>query len=98
MGYERIDHDIAHQPDFVLGNSFPAKILIGILGWSQEQISQRIGHDSVDLLRHGPIEAAQARFHMGCSHAHLCRHQCAGHGGVDIANYDDPIGWRTTDH
>ena len=64
MGHERIDHDIAHQPDLVLRNSFPAKVLIGILGWSQEQISQRIGHDSVDLLRHGPIEAAQARFHM----------------------------------
>ena len=86
-----IDHDVADELDLLPGDAFPEQVFVGVLRGGQEQVGQGVGHQAVDLLRHGPVEAAQAGLDVGDPDAHLGADQGAGHRRVDVPDDDDPI-------
>src|SRR6266849_7488818 len=68
---QRVDHHIADKMDSPGSNSFPSQVLIGCWLGREKKIGDRIGEHPVDLLRHGPIEAAQPRLDVSEAEAHL---------------------------
>src|ERR1700720_3714798 len=56
--HERINHNVADAEDSFGRNSFFLKINVSVLGRRKEHISQLIGDQPVDFLRHGAIEGA----------------------------------------
>ena len=95
---QRIDHHVADEVDPVAGNPFPREILVGRGFRGEEEIGHRIGEEPVDLLRHGPIEAAEPRLHVSEPDPQLCRGESSGQRGVDVPHHKDEIGPRGSEH
>ena len=57
--HERIDHDVTDQIDFILGDAFIQKIVVGVWRWGPQDVRDRIGNEAVYFLRHATIPTAQ---------------------------------------
>ena len=57
----------------------------GNVGGGKQQLGYMVGEDPVDLLRHAPIEGAQAGFDMRDRNVQLRRRQSPCQSGVGIA-------------
>jgi hypothetical protein len=90
--HQRVDHHIADKEDSLLGNSFGPQIASCVLTGREEIIRDLVGHEPIDLLRHGPVEASQAGFDMGYKDGQFGGDEGAGCGRVDVADDDDQIG------
>ena len=62
---------------------------------AKQQVADRIREDTIDLLRHRPVEAPQPRLHVHKFDAQLDGDQPTGNGAVDIAYHKDVIGPET---
>ena len=58
----------------------------------EQQVGDRVGHEPVDLLRHRPVEAAEAGLDVRHRDPQLHRRQRAGDGRVDVAEHDRRVG------
>src|ERR1019366_2615415 len=57
---QRIDHEIADEMDPVRRNSLGQEVAAAAFLGDEQEIGNGIGHDAVDLLRHGAIETAES--------------------------------------
>ena len=84
-------HDVAGQH-----RALPEPLLleIGDRGrrGRQQQVRHVVGDEPVDLLRHLPVEAAEAGFDVREGDVELRRRQRGGEGGVRVAVRHDDIG------
>ena len=67
------------------------EVIHGDPGGGEEQIRSVVGEDPVVLLRHAPVEAAQARLEVGEGQVHLHRGDGGGQGRVRVAVDEDPV-------
>jgi len=74
-------------------NTFFAEVLVGVFGRSEEEVGQGIGDEAVHFLGHGAVEAAEAGLDVGDFDAELGADEGAGHGGVDVSDDNDPVGF-----
>ena len=86
-GEQRVDHDVADEvdasrrrPPRARGSRSPLRSL------TNSQSRDRVGHDAVDLLRHGPIEAAQPGFDVRDRDSELRRDERGRHRRVHVAD------------
>ena len=89
---QRIDHHIADEIDALREHALRQQVAGRIPGRDEQQIGQPISHDAVDLLGHGPIAAAQPRFHVPDAQAELCRDQSGRQRGIHVAVDEDDVG------
>lgn len=88
---KRIDHDIADKLDLGGGNTFAEEVFIAVGRRGEKQVGETIGDQAIDFLGHGAVEAAEAGFEMGDFDTQLGSHERAPHGGIDVADNDDPV-------
>src|SRR5205814_468894 len=93
ISHESVDHDVADEADPGLSDTFATKVFVCILRWSQKQVSNGIGDETVNFLGHGAIETAQTSLDMRYSNAEFYSDQGAGERRVHIANHHEPIGF-----
>src|SRR6266446_177007 len=94
----RIDHDIADELDSLGTEAFLDEVVDAPTFRDKEEVGQAVGDETIDLLRHCPVEAAQARLDMRDGNIELGGHQGGSHGGVDIAHDEDEIGPARQQH
>jgi hypothetical protein len=80
-----VDHDVAHEEDVLVGVSLALEVLHPRGLGDQQHVADGVGQDAVDLLRHGAVEASQARFNVGDRDVELGGGDRGGHRGVDVA-------------
>jgi hypothetical protein len=95
---ERIDHQIAHQMDPLRVGAFAPEIGDAARLADQQQVRDGIREDAVDLLGHGAVEAAQARFDVNDGNAQLGGDKRASERGVDVADNEDGVRVRVEGH
>ena len=59
---QRIDHDVADEPDALRGDAFAQQIVGGRALRCVKTVGDLVGEHPVDFLGHGAIEAAQSGF------------------------------------
>jgi hypothetical protein len=82
-----VDHDVADEMHPFRRDAFPFQVVQGGALGGEQQVGDLVGQHPIDLFRHGPVETAQAGFHVDHLHALLGRHQGAGDGGIDVAHH-----------
>ncbi len=93
-----IDHHVADEVDPVAGDPFPREVLVGRGLRGEQEIGHRVRQHAVDLLRHGPIEAAEPRLHVRQPETELVRGEGSGQSGVHVAHHEDEIGPSGSEH
>jgi hypothetical protein len=73
------------------GNAFGEQVGVGVARRRPQQIRNRVRDQPVDLLRHAPIAAAQARLQMHHRYPQLRPDHGTGGGCIDIAHRHDGI-------
>src|SRR5207253_2971942 len=58
---QAVDHDVADERYLVVRLSLGAKLFVGVPGRGQQQVSQAISDNPIDLLWHRSVEAAKTR-------------------------------------
>ncbi len=88
---EGIDHDIAgvFRPS---GEPLDGEVLDGGFVGRKKEVGGVVDENPVDLLGHGPVEAAQAGLDVDDGDAELRSGEGAGEGAVGIAEDDDGAG------
>ena len=81
-----VDHDVAHEVDFALGDALAVQVRTSALLRHEEQVGNRVGDDAVDLFRHRAVKTPQPRLHMRDSNTELDRRQGSGHGRIDVTD------------
>src|SRR5207244_6834796 len=89
---QAVDHDVADERYLVVRLSLGAKLFVGVPGRGQQQVSQAISDNPIDLLWHRSVEAAKTRLDVRDLDPALGRDDGGRHRGVDIAVDYDPIG------
>lgn len=88
---QRIDHDVADEVDSFFGDAFVAQVLARESVCCEQQIRDRVCTQPVNLLRHGHIARAQARFDVRNTDAEFLCGERAGDRRVHVADDDHPI-------
>ena len=60
-----IDHDVADHENADSGPAFFQKVLNGVFFSNKEIVGEGIGQDTVDLLGHSTVKAAEPRLDVG---------------------------------
>jgi hypothetical protein len=92
-----VDHHVTGQPGAVR-QALRREVAHGLLGRGQQQVGAVVGEDAVVLLRHAPVEGAQAGLQVGDRQVHLHGGQRAGDGGVGVAVDEHPVGLLAVQH
>ena len=71
---KRVDHDVADEVNPLAGHTFLFKVRIAVLGGCKQNVRDTIRYDSIDLLRHRPIERSKAGFHVAYCNKELGAH------------------------
>jgi hypothetical protein len=71
MPQEAIDHDVANEMNFRIGDSFALKILIRTLFCGEELVRDRVSQDTIYLFRHCPVKTAEAGLYVNNPDAQL---------------------------
>src|SRR5215217_3887197 len=88
---QRVDHYVSHKTNSFRGNAFGKQVLIGVRRRGEKQVGDLIRKETVDLLRHRAIAAAQAGLNVCDLDSKLHADEGACDGGVHIAHYQYPI-------
>ncbi len=88
--FQRVVHDVAGEVR-AGGEAFAGQVRHRRLGRAEEQVGAMVGEDAVRLLRHRPVEAAQARLDVRKADAHLRGRERACKRRVCVAEDDDPV-------
>jgi hypothetical protein len=91
---ERIDHDVADTLDFRRGNALACQVLVPVRRGRPQEIADGVRRQTVDLLGHAAVAAAQPRLEVSDRNQQLRAHECARQSRVHVADDDDPIGPR----
>ena len=83
--HQRVDHRVAHIVDPPLLAALGQKVLACLGRVGEQQARELVGHHTVDLLGHRPVERAQAGLHVPERDAELRGHERGGHGAVHVA-------------
>ena len=85
QSHERVNHDVAHQVHPLGRNPLRTEVVNAVPGWREEQVRQPVGDDAVDLLRHRPVAAPEARLDVRDLEAELGGDERGCDRGVDVA-------------
>jgi asparagine synthase (glutamine-hydrolysing) len=92
VGEQGVDHQVADHPDGGFRDAFAEKVgPAGGFG-DEEEVSDRVRDEAVDLLRHGSVARAETSLDMDDGDLHLLGDDRSGEGGVDIADDEDGAG------
>src|SRR5690606_10509819 len=86
-----VDHDVADQVDLVFGYTLAQQILICVGRRRPEYVGNGVCDESVDFLGHSPVTTSQTGFEVDDRDPQLGANHGARGGGIDVANYDDPV-------
>ena len=86
---QRVDHHVADEADARVGNAFAPQVVGGRAFRRVQALGNLVGQHAIDLLRHLPVEAAQAGLDVDDGNALLHRDQAAGERRIDVADDDD---------
>ena len=53
---QAIDHHVSDQMNFLCGNAFTKQVCVAVFRWSEQNIGQLIGDDTIDFFRHGTVK------------------------------------------
>ena len=89
---QRINHHVADQKNAFARPSLFQKVPDGVFFRDEEKLRQRVGQHTIDFFRHGPVEAAQSRFHVGHGDAHFHCRQRNRNRRIDVPDHQHHIG------
>src|SRR5690625_3511437 len=74
VGKQSIDHRVTHEEDSLFCNPFLNQIPVGGFRCGEEEITDTICGNPIDLLRHGPIPGTNTTLYMGYLDTHFLCH------------------------
>src|SRR5260370_11347353 len=86
-----IDHDVADDEDAAPGPAFFQEVLDGIFFRNKEIVGECVGEDTVDLLGHGAVKAAEPGLDVSYADAKFRGGERNGNGGIDIADNENDV-------
>ena len=88
---ERVDHDVADAVDLVRGHPFAREVFVRVRGRRPEDVTDRVGHQSVDFLGHAAVAAAEPGLQVHDRNPEFGADLCAGGGRIHVAHHHDPV-------
>ena len=95
---ERVDHRVAHEADALRRNALSKQVLAGLAARREAEIGQLVGEQTVDLLGHVAVAAAQAGLHVSHGDAELGGAEGGAERRVHVADHHHQIGTLRLEH
>ncbi len=92
VGFQRVDHDVAHKPDLVPVQTFVLQIFHRHPVGGQQEVRQVVGYHAVDLLGNGQVARTQSRLNVTAFDIFFLGRNGAGQRGIYIAHHHHPVG------
>jgi hypothetical protein len=88
---ERVDHCVSNEMHTLRWDPFVHEVLDSDPRMNEEKVGYFIGNDSVDLLRHGAIEASEPSFDVSDWDLKLCGNEGCGKCRVHVAGHEQEV-------
>ena len=89
---EAVHHDVADTRHPFGRYALDGEVRVRIGGRRPQHVGEHVGHETVELLGHRPVAAAQACLEMDGRDAELGADERTGGGRVHVADDDQPVG------
>ena len=91
LKFECVNHDVPDELDTVFWYTFTQQMLVAVQGRSPKEVGKPVSDNSIDLLRHCAIAAAEPGFKVSQGNTELGCYERAGQSGVHVANDNRPV-------
>ena len=91
MTKQRVNHQVAHQKRLLGTNALAGEVVNPRPFGTEQQITDCIGENAVDLLGHRAVTAPQPRFDVNQRNAQLHRHQATSNRPVHVTDHQHGV-------